>query len=74
MQPGISYRCRFATVAGCWLESELPFDDFVLMRYGQRAGVNPVQPERISSVSILIADKIEGPFALELEEISLWHR
>jgi NADH dehydrogenase [ubiquinone] 1 alpha subcomplex assembly factor 1 len=69
LQPGTSYRCRFQPPAYEWQTIDLPFDDFVLMRFGQRVGVMPVNPERIRSLSFMIADRQEGAFALEVGSI-----
>jgi NADH dehydrogenase [ubiquinone] 1 alpha subcomplex assembly factor 1 len=69
--PGTSYRCRFETIAGEWQTVELPFEDFVLMRFGQRVGVSPVKPERITALSFMISDKQEGAFTLEVESLTL---
>lgn len=72
LPPGTSYRCRFTPSAGEWAEVALPFDRFVLMRLGHRIGVEPVNPNHVRGVSLLIADKQEGPFALELARLSVW--
>jgi monofunctional biosynthetic peptidoglycan transglycosylase len=69
LQPGTSYRCRFQPPAYEWQTIDLPFEDFVLMRFGQRVGVMPVNPERIRSLSLMIADRQEGAFALEIGSI-----
>jgi len=69
LQPGISYRCRFHPPAYEWQTIDLPFKNFVLMRFGQRVGVSPVNPERIRSMSLMIADRQEGAFALEVGSI-----
>jgi len=69
LQPGTSYRCRFQPPAYEWQTIELPFDGFVLMRFGQRVGVLPVNPERVRSMSLMISDRQEGAFALEVGSI-----
>jgi monofunctional biosynthetic peptidoglycan transglycosylase len=68
---GTSYRCRFTPPAGCWERVVLPFERFVLMRFGNRVGVSPVAPEAITGVSLMISDRQEGPFALDLTEVTL---
>jgi len=70
LMPGMSYRCRFTPPAGEWAEVVLPFDQFVLMRFGFRVGVEPVNPAHVRGVSLMIADKQEGPFALEVARIA----
>lgn len=69
--PGTSYRCRFTPPAGEWVRVVLPFADFVLMRFGQRAGVSPVDPAAVTGLSLLVADRQEGPFTLEVAEVTL---
>lgn len=72
LPPGTSYRCQFAPPAGEWAEVSLGFDRFVLTRLGYRVGVEPVNPDHVRSVSLMIADKQEGPFALELARLAVW--
>ena len=67
--PGTSYRARFDTTEGLWDEITIPFSDFVLMRYGFRAGILPVEPRQILAFSLMISDKQEGPFQLDVAEI-----
>lgn len=71
MLPGTSYRAGFDTRPGEWIDVHLPLSEFVLMRFGARAGVTPVDPARVTAVSLLIADRQEGPFALELAHVGL---
>ncbi|MEO2089192.1 MAG: CIA30 family protein [Gemmataceae bacterium] len=69
--PGTSYRCRFTPPAGEWVREVLPFAEFVLMRFGQRAGVSPVDPAAVTALSLLVSDRQEGPFTLEVAEVTL---
>jgi len=71
LMPGMSYRCKFTPPIGEWVELLLPFDDFVLMRFGYRVGVEPVNPDHVRAVSLMIADKQDGPFALELARVAV---
>lgn len=71
MQPGTSYRASFATTPGKWSDIHIPLAEFVLMRFGARAGVSPVDPARVTAISLLIADRQDGPFALELAHVGL---
>jgi hypothetical protein len=71
MQPGTSYRADFVTRPGQWTDVLIPLGDFVLMRFGSRAGVSPVDPARVTAISVLIADRQDGPFALELAHVGL---
>jgi NADH dehydrogenase [ubiquinone] 1 alpha subcomplex assembly factor 1 len=72
MFAGTSYRCRFETIPLQWIDVVLPFQQFVLMRFGQRAGVSPVSPQKIERLSIVCGDKQAGPFTLELGTIAAW--
>jgi len=72
LQPGTSYRCRFQPVAYEWQTIGLAFDEFVLMRYGQRVGISPVKPERICGLSLMISDRQEGAFALEVASVGVY--
>jgi monofunctional biosynthetic peptidoglycan transglycosylase len=72
--PGTSYRSRFTPPRGQWVRVALPFSDFVLMRYGFRAGVSPVNPAHITAISLLIGDKQEGAFALEVSDVTVTRR
>jgi NADH dehydrogenase [ubiquinone] 1 alpha subcomplex assembly factor 1 len=73
MLPGTSYRASFDTRPDEWLDIHIPLSEFVLMRFGARAGVTPVDPARVTAVSLLIADRQEGPFALEVAHVGLVH-
>ncbi len=73
MLPGTSYRASFHTRPGEWMDIFIPLADFVLMRFGARAGIAPADPARVTAISLLIADRQEGPFALELAHVGLVH-
>jgi monofunctional biosynthetic peptidoglycan transglycosylase len=67
----VSYRADFATKAGGeWQEVWLPFDRFVPMWRGRRLDLPPIDPNRIESVGLMIADKVDGPFRIELDQIA----
>ena len=71
LMPGMSYRRRFTPQAGEWAEITLPLEEFVLMRFGFRVGVAPVNPDHIRAVSLMVADAQEGPFTLDVKRIAL---
>lgn len=71
MLPGTSYRATFEPRPGEWEDVRIPLSEFVLMRFGARAGVTPVDPARVTALSLLIADRQDGPFALELAHVGL---
>jgi uncharacterized surface protein with fasciclin (FAS1) repeats len=65
-----AYQRTFPTVAGEWTEIELPLGDFVANSFGRRVRNAPeLDPATIESVGITLADKKEGPFAIEVDWI-----
>lgn len=70
--PGV-WRQAFDTVAGEWVERELPFDGFVWKVRGRaHPEAGRVDPARIRALSIVIADEDERPFRLELAPLELY--
>lgn len=64
------YQRTFKTTAGDWIEVEIPFDECVANSFGQRIRNAPaLDPASIESVGITLADKKEGPFAIEVDWI-----
>ena len=64
------YQSVFKTKAGEWAEVEIPFDQCVAKSFGQRLRNAPaLDPASIESVGITLADKQEGPFAIEVDWI-----
>ena len=65
-----NYQLDFATKRGEWLEHRLAFKDFVPTFSGRTlTGVPPLSPSKTSSVGLLISDKKDGPFRLEIQWI-----
>ncbi len=65
-----AYQRTFPTVAGEWTEIELPLGEFVANSFGRRVRNAPeLDPATIESVGITLADKKEGPFAIEVDWI-----
>ncbi len=70
---GFNYNQKFETKENEWQIIELPFDEFGLKYYGRE--VEPFDlPDKksIKQISILISDKQEGPFQIEIEWIGLY--
>jgi hypothetical protein len=69
---GISYQAGF--VAGDeWEEVYLPFIDFTPTHHGQRlTTAAPLDPNKIQSFGLFIADRQSGPFHLEVGWIRGW--
>jgi monofunctional biosynthetic peptidoglycan transglycosylase len=65
-----SYEQRFETKDGEWTEIELPLDAFVATYRGRTPeDVPPLDPSKIKRYGLLISDKQEGKFRLEIEKI-----
>jgi monofunctional biosynthetic peptidoglycan transglycosylase len=61
------YQCAFETKRGEWEEHRLAFKDFVPTFRGRiLTGVPPLDPGKITSVGLLISEKQNGPFQLEV--------
>jgi uncharacterized surface protein with fasciclin (FAS1) repeats len=64
------YQSVFKTKVGEWTEVEIPFNQCVANSFGQRMRNAPaLDPASIESVGITLADKQEGPFAIEVDWI-----
>ena len=64
------YRIKFDTEAGLWRDVYLPFDDFQATSFGiALPDAPPLDPGKISSIGLIIGDKQEGPFSLDLDWI-----
>ena len=71
-EPGpesVLYQARFTAPAQGWMEIVFPFEDFVAHRRGWAVTAPPLDPGRIRSFELLIADEQEGPFRLQLAHI-----
>jgi len=64
---GISYQAAFSAPAEAWEEIDLPFVAFLPTHHGRRlTTVAPLDPARIQSFSLFIAERQAGPFHLEI--------
>ena len=67
---GVVYRQEFDTVAGEWMDVELPFSDFKPSFRGRIVSdAPPLDPSRIFQIGFLISEKQKGSFRLEVERI-----
>jgi monofunctional biosynthetic peptidoglycan transglycosylase len=65
-----SYRVKFDTSVGEWVEVFLPFRDFRATSFGvELPDAPPLDSGKVQSFGFLIADKQEGPFCLEVDWI-----
>ena len=68
-----SYRAPLRTRAGEWVEVRIPLPGFLATSFGQVVrGAGPVDPAGVVSVGFLLADKLPGPFLLEVEWIRVF--
>jgi monofunctional biosynthetic peptidoglycan transglycosylase len=68
-----SYRAPLRTRAGEWIEVRVPLAGFVATSFGEVVrGAGPVDPAAVTSVGFLLADKLPGPFLLEVEWIGVF--
>jgi len=65
---GVMYQAGFPTRAGEWVETRLPFTDFVPTYHGNTlADRPPPDPSKIATIGFIVADKQAGPFRLEID-------
>jgi monofunctional biosynthetic peptidoglycan transglycosylase len=62
----VSWGAGFATVEGQWTEVRIPLATLRPTVRGQPLQGPPMDPSRIRELGLLIGDKREGPFALEV--------
>ena len=68
---GVSYQTKVATEADRWVEIRLPFETFAPVFRGRRVpGYPALDPARIQTFGLIISDKQEGPFRLEIDWIT----
>lgn len=67
---GVAFRQEFSTTANTWLSIDLPFASFLPTYRGRiLQDVKPIVAAEIRQIGFLIADKVEGPFRLLIDEI-----
>lgn len=70
---GFNFTQRFQTEKEKWQTLKLPFKDFKLKYYGREVtDQKSADKSNIKQLSILISDKQEGPFKIEIEWIGLY--
>lgn len=69
---GVVYASEFETVAGEWIEVDLPFSSFrPLFRGTIVPGAPPMDAGNVVQIGLLIASRQEGPFTLTIEWIKV---
>jgi monofunctional biosynthetic peptidoglycan transglycosylase len=67
---GVSYQAPLEPAAGTWQEVTIPFSAFEPVFRGRRVPDHPpLDPARVQTFGLLIADRQAGPFRLEVEWI-----
>ena len=70
---GIAYKQDFQTTSDAWVEIDLPFAGFLPTYRGRiLPDAKPLVAAEISQIGFLIADKIEGPFSLIIDNIAAY--
>jgi len=71
---GLAYRAVFQTKIDTWLTVRIPFKEFVPTFRGRIIDGAPVlDTAHIHQVGFMIADKVSGPFSLEIEFVQVWN-
>jgi monofunctional biosynthetic peptidoglycan transglycosylase len=62
-----SYRAPVQTRSGEWIEVAVPLDRFEATSFGRvLRGAGPVDTRSVTSIGFLLAEKVPGPFTLEV--------
>ena len=71
---GIMYQASFKTTDGEWTEVRLPFNTCCAPTFRGRnvPGAPPLDPSKIIQTSLIISDKQEGPFQLDVDWIAAY--
>jgi len=64
-----SYRAMFATKKDEWIEVRIPLEEFVATSFGQIVDGQPLDPDEVNGLGILLSDKKPGQFRLEIDWI-----
>ena len=65
----VSFAADFATQKGEWIEVKVPFANFKGSFRGLDLPKEKLDPAKVRRVSILLGDKKQGPFELEIDSI-----
>ena len=67
---GVSYQAKFQAPPGDWSRIQLPVTDFVPFWRGRLVPDAPaLDTSRVRQIGLLIADRQEGPFRMEIQSI-----
>jgi monofunctional biosynthetic peptidoglycan transglycosylase len=68
----VSFAADFATQKGEWIEVKVPFASFKGSFRGLDLPKEKLEPAKVRRVSILLGDKKQGPFELEIDSIQTY--
>lgn len=68
----VSYQRKFDTKAGEWVEVKIPFDEMKPGWRGRMLSGHVFDASKVSQLGILIGDKKEGPFRVEIDWIKTY--
>jgi NADH dehydrogenase [ubiquinone] 1 alpha subcomplex assembly factor 1 len=67
----VSYEARFRTIPGEWTETRFEFSEFKPTWRGRDVRDAPeLDPARVQGVTLMLSDKQEGPFRVELDKLA----
>ena len=70
---GVAYEAELDTELDTWLTIRIPFDEFVPVYRGRRLSYVPaLNPANITQIGLMISDKQEGRFELEIDQIDVY--
>jgi NADH dehydrogenase [ubiquinone] 1 alpha subcomplex assembly factor 1 len=55
-----------------WQVVRIPFDRLTALSFGRRVAAEPFDPKSVITMQLIISDKQEGPFAIELQSIKAY--
>ena len=64
-----NYSANFKTTKDQWVDVEIPVENFKPYYFGRSIRAPKLKVQKVNSMGILISDKQEGNFALEIEHI-----
>ena len=64
-----NYSANFKTIKGQWVDIEIPVENFQPYYFGRSIRAPKLKVQKVNSMGILISDKQEGNFLLEIEHI-----
>jgi len=70
----VSFQHEFTATKGEWSEVFIPFDRLKASWRGLQLPKKKFNPKKIQKIGIIIADKKEGPFRMELDWIKASHK